>query len=176
VHSSGGRFGLDDDGLTPNTQATTFTYADGSILTFGVRNLGSYQEFDGGNSGNSFLGTKGFYVFGKGFYTYKQGKMSEREAIPLPKDAVATGTPDAFKRFFDAVRSRKPEDLPMSVAEAHTSCVHFHLANIAFRAGRSLDFDPRTQRFKDNSVNHYLAREYRKGSEVPQVDPRYTRA
>ena len=34
VYSSGGRFGWKDDGQTPNTQATTFTYADGSILTF----------------------------------------------------------------------------------------------------------------------------------------------
>ena len=31
---------------TPNTQATTFTYADGSILTFEVRNLGSFEEAD----------------------------------------------------------------------------------------------------------------------------------
>jgi predicted dehydrogenase len=175
VHSAGGRFGMDDAGQTPNTQATTFTYADGSILTFGVRNLGSYQEFDGGNSGNSFLGTKGFYVVGKGFYTYKQGKMSEREAIPLPADAVATGSPDAFKRFFDAMRSRKPEDLPVSIADAHAACVHFHLGNIAFRAGRSLDFDPKTERFKDNSVNHYLTREYRKGFEV-KADARVSQA
>ncbi|MCX6954992.1 MAG: Gfo/Idh/MocA family oxidoreductase, partial [Verrucomicrobia bacterium] len=44
VHSAGGRFGLDDDGQAPNTQATTFAYADGTILTFEVRNLGSFEE------------------------------------------------------------------------------------------------------------------------------------
>jgi predicted dehydrogenase len=170
VHSAGGRFGMDDAGQTPNTQATTFSYADGSILTFEVRNLGSYEEFDGGASGNSFFGTKGFYVVGKGFFSYKEGRMSEREAIPLPADATGAGEGDAFKRFLDAVRTRKPEDVPMSVVDAHVSCGHCHLGNIAYRAGRSLEFDPKLERFKDNSVNQYLTREYRKGFEVPELD------
>lgn len=169
VFSAGGRFGLDDAGQTPNTQATTFTYPDGSILTFQVRNLGSYQEFDGGDSGNNFLGTKGFYVVGKGFFTYKQGRMSEREAIPVPADAELPKNESRFQRFFGALRSRKPEDVPMSVLEAHVSCAHCHLGNIAFRAGRSLEFDPKTERFKDSSLNHYLTRNYRPGFEVPQI-------
>ncbi|MGH7945340.1 MAG: hypothetical protein ACREH8_14225 [Opitutaceae bacterium] len=74
-----------------------------------------------------------------------------------------------FQRFFAALRSRKLEDVPMSVRDAHVSCAHCHLGNIAFRAGRSLEFDPRTERFKDNSLNHYLTREHRKGFEVPKI-------
>jgi predicted dehydrogenase len=73
VYSAGGRFGLDDDGQTPNTQAVIFSYADGSILTFEVRNLGSFEEFEGGNCGNSFFGTKGFYVRDRGFFSYRRG-------------------------------------------------------------------------------------------------------
>jgi predicted dehydrogenase len=170
VYSAGGRFGLDDAGQTPNTQATTFKYADGSIMTFEVRNLGSFQEFDGGDCGNSFLGTKGFYVVGKGFFTYKQGKMSEREAIPVPKDAVSSEDEgNAFKRFLTAVRSRKQSDAPMSVVDAHISCAHCHLGNVAFRAGRSLEFDPKTEQFKDKNLNPQLTREYRKGFEVPKL-------
>ena len=49
VYSTGGRWGLNDDGQTPNTQQTDFTYADGTILTFEVRNLGSFSE-DGGEA------------------------------------------------------------------------------------------------------------------------------
>ena len=169
VHSAGGRFGMDDAGQTPNTQATTFAYADGTIMTFEVRNLGSFQEFDGGDCGNNFFGTKGMYVVGKGFFTYKQGKMSEREAIPLPKDAPVVEKEEPFKRFFTAMRSRKLEDVPMSVLDAHISCAHCHLGNIAYRVGRSLEFDAKTERFKDNSVNSYLSREYRKGFEVPKI-------
>jgi predicted dehydrogenase len=169
VHSAGGRFGLDDAGQTPNTQATTFSYADGSILTFEVRNLGSFQEFDGGDCGNSFFGTKGFYVRGKGFFTYKQGKMSDREPIPVPADIPMPKSGSRFQRFFAAVRSRRPEDLPVSVADAHISCAHCHLGNLAFRAGRSLEFDPKTEQFKDKSINRQLTREYRKGFEVPKL-------
>jgi predicted dehydrogenase len=167
VHSTGGRYAWDDDGQTPNTQATTFTYGDGSLMTFEVRNLGSFEEFDGGNCGNSFYGTKGFYVREKGFFTYKEGTMTAREAIPvtapLPEKA------NKWERFFRAVRSRRPEDMPVSTLEAHLSCVHCHLGNIAYRLGRSLAFDPKAERFKDSEANHHLKRDYRKGFEVPRL-------
>jgi predicted dehydrogenase len=169
VFSAGGRFGLDDDGQAPNTQATTFAYADGSIMTFEVRNLGSFEEADGGNCGNSFLGTKGYYVRGKGFFTYKENKGGPRESIPLPTDLPKEEKADKWQRFFKAVRSRKQEDTPMSPLEAHYSCVHCHLGNIAFRAGRSLAFDPKTEKFKDTELNQQLTREYRKDFEVPKL-------
>ncbi|MBI4621818.1 MAG: Gfo/Idh/MocA family oxidoreductase [Verrucomicrobia bacterium] len=170
VHSAGGRFGMNDDGMTPNTQATTFAYADGSILTFEVRNLGSFQEMDGGDCGNSFFGTKGFYVVGKGFFTYKQGRMDQREAIPVPKDAISDSDEgNAFQRFVNAVRSRKQSDAPMSVLDAHISCAHCHLGNIAYRLGRSLEFDGQAERFKDAEANKMISRDYRKGFAVPQL-------
>jgi len=171
VYSSGGRYGLDDDGQTPNTQPTTFTYADGSIMTFEVRNLGSFEEADGGNCGNSFFGTKGFYVVGKGlgFFTYKEGKMSERQSIPIPADAEKPEKGSKFQRFFTAVRSRKPADLTVSPVDAHGSCVHCHLGNLSYRLSRSLEFDPKTERFKDTEANKYLKRDYRQGFEIPQL-------
>ncbi|MES2696515.1 MAG: Gfo/Idh/MocA family oxidoreductase [Verrucomicrobiota bacterium] len=169
VFSAGGRFGLDDAGQAPNTQATTFAYADGSIMTFEVRNLGSFEEADGGNCGNSFFGTKGYYVVGKGFFTYKETKSGPREQIPLPAGLPTPKSGNRFQRFFAAVRSRKPEDMPMSVQDAHVSCTHCHLGNVAFRVGRSLEFDAKTEQFKDKSLNSHLTREYRKGFEVPKL-------
>jgi len=168
VYSSGGRYGLDDDGQTPNTQATTFTYADGSIMTFEVRNLGSFEEADGGNCGNSFFGTKGLYVLGKGFFTYKEGKLNERQAMPVPEDSEKPEKGGKWQRFFKAVRSRNPADMSVSTLDAHFSCAHCHLGNLAYRMGRSLEFDPATERFKDATLNQYLKRDYRKGFEVPQ--------
>lgn len=167
VFSSGGRFGLDDDGQTPNTQATTFTYPDNSIITFEVRNLGSFEEADGGNCGNSFFGTKGMYVVGKGFYTYKEGKTNEREAIPVTEPV--TDKLNNWNHFFTAIRSRKPEDMSVSTLDAHHSCVHCHLGNIAFRLGRSLEFDPAQEQFRDTEANSMLTREYRPGFEVPRL-------
>jgi predicted dehydrogenase len=168
VHSAGGRFGMNDDGLTPNTQATTFSYADGSILTFEVRNLGSFEEANGGNCGNSFFGTKGYYVRSKGFFSYKELKGGERESIPVPADLPVMKA-DKWQRWFAAIRSRKPADLPMQPVEAHHSAAHIHIANAAFREGRSLEFDPKREQFKEAAVNRYLTREYRKGFEVPKL-------
>jgi predicted dehydrogenase len=169
VFSSGGRFGLDDDGQTPNTQATTFTYADGSILTFQVRNLGSFTEAGAGNCANSFFGTKGFYVRDQGFFDYKEREKGEHAPIPVPDDAPKPQKRSKWQRFFAAIRSRNPADLPMSPEEAHYSCVHCQIGNIAYRLGRSLEFDPKTEKFKDREANHYLKRNYRKGFEVPEL-------
>ena len=169
VYSSGGRYGWDDDGQTPNTQTTTFTYADGSIMTFEVRNLGSFEELDGGNCSNSFFGTKGFYVRDRGFFTYKEGKTSAREAIPVPADAPKSERGTKWDYFFKAMRSRKTEDMNVSTLDAHLSCVHCHIGNIAYRLGRSLEFDPQTEKFKDKEANRYLTRDYRKGFEVPKL-------
>jgi hypothetical protein len=169
VFSSGGRFGLDDDGQTPNTQATTFTYADGSILTFEVRNLGSFTEGGAGNCANSFFGTKGYYVRDKGFFEYKEREKGEHAPIPVPDDVPKREKRSKWQRFFAAVRSRKPGDLPVSPEEAHYSCVHCQIGNIAYRLGRSLEFDPKTEKFKDREANQYLKRHYRKGFEVPEL-------
>src|SRR3954471_23226513 len=119
LYSSGGRFGLDDDGQTPNTQATVFTYADGSILTFQVRNLGSFNEGGAGNCANSFFGTKGYYVRDKGFFEYKENKAGEHDPIPVPDNAPKADKGSKWQRFFKAVRSRNPADLPVSPLEAH---------------------------------------------------------
>ncbi len=169
VFSAGGRVGLDDAGQTPNTQATTFGYADGSILTFEVRNLGSFEEADGGNCGNSFFGTKGMYVRGKGFFTYKETKGTPREAIPVPADAPKVEKADKWQRWIAAIRSRRPSDLPVSPLDAHRSCVHCHLGNLAFRAGRSLAFDPQTETFREPALNAQLTRAYRPGFAVPAL-------
>lgn len=160
---------MGDDGQTPNTMATTFTYADGTILTFQVRNLGSFNEGGAGNCANSFFGTKGFYVRDKGFFSYKENKTGDPDPIPLPSAAAAPPKLSKWQHFFRAIRSRNADELPMSPLEAHISCVHCHLGNISYRLGRSLQFDPETERFKDADANHYLKREYRKGFEVPQL-------
>lgn len=162
VSSTGGRYKWDDDGETPNTQATQFTYADGSMMTFEVRNLGSFEEADGGDCGNSFFGTEGYYVRGKGFFDYKKQPIEVTEPMPerLPK----------FAHFFKAVRSRNVADVTAPVLPAHLSCVHCHVGNIAYRIGHTLNFDPEKEMFVDcDEANALIKRQYREGFEVPQL-------
>lgn len=161
VQSTGGRYAWDDDGETPNTQATAFRFEDGSLLTFEVRNLGSFQEADGGDCGNSFFGEKGYYVRGKGFFDYRNK--------PIPVEVEKPEDVGKFTRFFRAVRSRNAEDNPAPPEAGHESCVLCHMGNIAYRLGRSLQFNPATEQFTDEEANHYLKRVYREGFEVPQL-------
>jgi predicted dehydrogenase len=133
--SQGGRYGWDDAGETPNTQATSFTYPDGSLVTFEVRNLGSFHEADGGACSNSFFGTDGYYVRRQGFFDYNNKPIKVDE--PLPKDV------DHFTRFVELVRSRDNAANPADADVAHHSCAHCHIGNIAYRLGRAVEFDPR---------------------------------
>lgn len=161
VQSTGGRYGWDDDGETPNTQATAFRFADGSMITFEVRNLGSFHEADAGACGNSFFGETGYYVRGKGFFDYKN------EPIPVEQPLPEGG--DKWDRFFTTVRTRDMAGNPAPPEAGHPSCVLCHAGNIAYRLGRSLEFDPETETFKDEDANKMIKRNYREGFEVPAI-------
>ena len=54
--------------------------------------------------------------------------------------------------------------------DAHLSCLHCQIGNLAYRFGHTLEFDPAAERFKDSKeVNAMLKRDYRKGFEVPEI-------
>jgi hypothetical protein len=75
---------------------------------------------------------------------------------------------DHFANWIAAVRSRKAGDLYAEIEEGHLSSTMAHLANIAYTTGRTLDFDPQSERFKaDEEANKLLTRDYRKPYVVP---------
>jgi predicted dehydrogenase len=164
ISSTGGRYAWDDDAETPNTQATQFTYADGTLCTFEVRNLGSFKEGgDGaGNCGNSVFCEHGYYIRGMGFFDYQNKPIEVKEEMPESKDK--------FVRFFEAVRSRKQEDAPMTVQDAHLSCMLCQLGNVAYRVGHTISFDPKSEQITDSEGgNALLKRDYREGFSVPEI-------
>ncbi len=165
ISSTGGRYAWDDDGETPNTQATQYTYSDGSMLTFEVRNLGSFWEGgdESGASTNSFYGETGYYVRNVGFFDYKKNPIPVEE--PLPEELPR------FRHFFNAVRSRNLKDQSVSVEDAHVACLHIQVGNAAYRTGHTLIFDPAAERFLNcEEANPMLTRDYREGFEVPKIE------
>ena len=52
-----------------------------------------------------------------------------------------------MQNFLDAVKSRRREDLHGEVQEGVTSASLVHMANISYRLGRQLAFDPATDSF-----------------------------
>jgi hypothetical protein len=73
------------------------------------------------------------------------------------------------RNFLDAVKSRKKEDLNQEIASGHVTSVMCHAGNIAWRTGKKLRFDPKTETFDEADANRYLGREYRKGFELPKI-------
>lgn len=161
VASMGGRYTYKDQGETPNTQVATMQYEDGAMLVFEVRGRQSNDEW-GCGVGNLFYGSKGVMAIrGTG------GPVEIRIGKEAGPECKGEGI-DHIANFHNAVRSRKIEDLNADILEGHFSSATCHLANIAFRLGRTLEFDPKTERFKnDSEANTMVTRDYRAPYVVP---------
>lgn len=185
VQCIGGLFARDSDQQVPNFQAGAFVYADGRVTDFEDMSLFSPDS----RGSNIFYGDFGWATWGdewkvkRGKFTFRNAPdvtaagVDERmtkagfpttsyEEIPIPRLDEPTVT--HFANFIDCVRSRRREDLRCEVEEGHLSTAHAHLANISYRLGRSLNFDPKTERFvNDAEADKLLTREYRKPYVLP---------
>jgi len=174
VHAVGGHFMFDDDQQTPNTMISTFEFdKDGKkvILVFEVRHWMTNHEAgigEGGTRrssetiGNIFYGSKGYLAIAN-YDKYKTFIGKDQEPGPSRSEGG-----NNWANFITAVRSRKMSDLNAEIEEGHLSAALVHLANISYRLGRSLDFDPAMQCFKnDEQANAMLKRQYRAPFVVP---------
>jgi len=118
-------------------------------------------------NGILFEGTKGRFHVSRG--KMKGKPIEDLESNPLPEEAVAAvygGKPVShMQNFIDCVVSReKPVSDVWSHHRAMTTC---HLANIAIRLGRRIEWDPQSQQIVgDPAANMWLGREQRKGYEI----------
>jgi predicted dehydrogenase len=118
-----------------------------------------------GTIGNIFYGPGGYLAIQE-YESYKYWLGEKQEPSP-----VSRGKENHFANFIDCVRSRKKEDLNAPVEEGHISCTLVHLANVSYRLGRTLNFDPKTEQvIGDDEANRMLRdadRGYRPGFTVP---------
>lgn len=165
ITAMGGKFLWDDDKETPEQLSTNYFYPEeNKMIQFEVRPWNTNTE-DGATVGNIFYGSEGYMVI-KGYKSYETYLGRKRE--PGPKNSGDDPVVAHFTNFLDAVRSRKAETLNGPVETAHTSSGIAHLGNIAFRLGRQLNFDPKTEQFvNDPEADKYLTRQYRKPFVVP---------
>jgi len=193
IHSRGGRYIWDSDQETPNVQSASFEYDDGSVLDCRLTNLYAPNRVDA----NTFYTTEGYLTSARGGWQAMRGKftprktraadaemaLSERAAdASFPETDYTPGPPVEFDRaadakahrrhwlnFVECVRSRKVEDLACDILEGHRSAALCHLANISYRLGRSLTFNPDTEKFvNDPEADGFLTREYRKPYVLPE--------
>ncbi|MCA9412658.1 MAG: Gfo/Idh/MocA family oxidoreductase [Candidatus Omnitrophica bacterium] len=166
INAQGGHFSYDDDQETPNTLVATFTYPDagkrGLLLVFEVRHMHTYPEL-GVTIGNIFFGSEGYMILDS--YTgYKTFLKNGEEGPSRYEDK------SHVDNFIEAVRARKPEMVNAPPEEGHISASMCHLANISYRLGRSVEFDPDTERCKrDDEANAMLKPNYREPYTIPKI-------
>lgn len=167
IVAMGGKFLWDDDKETPEVLTTCYLYPEqNKMIQFEVRHWNTNTE-DGVSVGNIFYGSEGVMLI-KGYSTYETLMGQKREPGPKGKD----GDPVAahFDNFIAAVRARDCSIQNGPVETAHISSGLAHLGNIAYRLGRQLKFDPKTEKFvNDSEADSLLTREYRKPFVVPEV-------
>jgi len=161
---------FDDDQETPNVQMAVFEFPNPKgggdkkkILQFEVRHW--ISNYEGGFAG-LFYGSEGYMVMHGGRWKTFMGKKRE----PGPSGAEKENpNRKHYQNFIDAIRANDPSILRGNVEQGHHSCSLIHMANTSYRLGRSLDFDPKTQRYvRDDEANKMLTRNYRKPFVIPE--------
>jgi predicted dehydrogenase len=182
VASSGGRFALEDNGETPDTQDALFEYP-------GFTTVFSMREASAGNRGEGkleFFGSKGSLEIDRtGFEIHPDMKIDPFNAIPRfaghpaggPQRSSAPPQPwiEPFKmagssaeqldlhvrNFLDCVKTR---ERPIAdIEQGHQVTTACHLANISLRTGRKIRWNAETEEIVGDAVaSKWLERPYRK--------------
>jgi predicted dehydrogenase len=181
VSSSGGRFALEDDGETPDTQDALLEYP-------GFTALWSHREASRGSGegfGMEFFGTKGSMKIGRDgwrilgdtklppgnnipqFKGHPSGVATKVETVPehwIESRAEKGSSDEQFdlhvRNFLDCIKTRQQ---PVSnVRDGHEVARTCHLANISLRTGRKLVWsEAKNDIVNDSEASAMLTRPYR---------------
>jgi len=184
ISAMGGHFMFDDDQETPNQMMATFEFPNEKgrgdkkkIMQFEVRHWitdrggldlsteetnNAYMTSSANTIGNTFYGSKG--IMKKDVNTWESYLGKDR----VPGES-GSGIGNHYQNFIDCIRANDKSLNNAPIEEGFYSCALIHLANISYRLGRSLDFDPVAMKFPgDEQANAMLTKEYRKNFEVPE--------
>jgi predicted dehydrogenase len=149
----------------PSEYEVLFTYSNGVkhyIKTTKDDSIfGGVINQNGQRNGIKFEGTEGWIWVRRGAL-----EASKDEIITTPLPATAERlyvSNNHMRNFFDCVRSRK--DPICDVETGHRSASECHLAQIALRLGRKLQWDAEREQFTGDGAadaNRWVAREQRK--------------
>lgn len=188
VFGAGGRYALEDNGETPDTQDAVWDY--GGILVEGsFREAGGSRRPSSGTAsslaGVQFIGTQGILAVSRGGFEFVPDmKIVPESAIPQwskppghppaaaenprpygeprrGRGAVAEPIDLHSRHFLECVKSRRR---PVAdVEDGHQVAVACHLANLSTKLGRKLAWDAEQERVQnDPEANAHLERPYRK--------------
>ena len=124
-----------------------------------------------GDNGILFEGTKGRLFVNRGRITgqpidenWDEGKYTQEDQVRLYKGKKPEGHKE---NFFRCIREG---GLPLSDVYSHVQAMSTcHLAAIAARLGRTIQWDPQTEKLGDDEAATFFARKRREGFDIMQV-------
>ncbi len=158
ISGMGRKVFFDDDQQTPDTMNVTFDYGDKALI-WEQRIWTPYPQ-DGIHNGVAVYGTDGMVHIGPRNRTWEFKAFDEKGVELLQdveqEDEMATHGQD----FIDSIKSRKLPNADIGIG--HLSAMHCHLANIAAKTNRTLNFDAETETVVDDpGANLHVKRRYR---------------
>ncbi len=163
VVSSGGKYVLEDNSETPDSQVTVYEFPDYTLIwehKAGLNN-GLYNR----SWGIEWSGTEGNIILNdEGWETRPEKKRANIDAQRKP------GSPDPrpahVRNFLACVKSRQQPVLNLEVGH-HVSTVA-HLGNIAYRTGSKVAWDPVNERvIGDSQADKLVGVKYRSPWNLP---------
>ena len=172
----GGKFVVDDMADTPDTVEASWQFPD-FVMQFTYRGFNSFRTVQSRpyNHGICFFGNEATMVLDRSGYEIwedrKMDKSVEREDNPRYWGDGKPGNEvdGPWQRLFvDCVlEGKKP---PIDFEQSHKATVCCHLANIAYRVSRQVDWDGANESILGNDdASSFLTRPRRKGYELPSV-------
>lgn len=162
ISASGGKYFFEDDQQWPDTLFVTYDYP-GQVLQYEMR-LWSKAKLFGSGEGAAIYGENGWMLLNNTSW-----KAYDPDGKIIGEGSSDGGQQAHVRNFLDAVKSRKRESLNQEIHSGHLSTVMCHAGNIAWRTGKKLRFDAKTETFDDPEANALVRRQHREGFELPTI-------
>jgi len=163
VSSSGGKFSMDDDSETPDSQVTVYEFPTCQMiwehrigLNNGLNNRSWGVEWNG-TDGTIILNDQGYEIIAE---RKKEGIESSKQK------GSGDPHPAHVRNFLDCVKSRQQPVLNYEIAH-HVSTLA-HLGNIAYRTGHKIVWDAANEKIVgDPEADRLVGAEYRAPWKLP---------
>ncbi|MGI9174848.1 MAG: Gfo/Idh/MocA family protein [Rhodothermales bacterium] len=156
VSAAGGKFYLEDNRETPDTLLATYQYPN-FVCTYENRTCNG-RPLDGEGYGITFHGTEGTLFVNRGYMEVTPENGSSLE--PMRMDAPGGDHAAHMQNFLGAITEGKP--LRSDMETGHYSTAVAMLGNVAYRIGRTIEWDGEAEKAKgDADVDRLTAVRYR---------------
>jgi predicted dehydrogenase len=184
VVATGGKLALRDNRDTPDTLEAVYEFRkpDGKLFVqiYTVRKYCLDRSTWSPDHGIQFFGSDGVMKLNRGgFEIVPEIRREGNKEIQRTDPVTSGGSDQNFPHVLNFLECVKSRATPRSDIETmHYTTVACHLANISYRVGRKIYWDPVKERcfkdaaltIEDSEANAYLAREYRRPWELPKIE------